>query len=228
MKIITWNINSVRVRKNHVMHLLEKENPHILLLQETRTHNSQYPHIDSNYVFLNNGFNGRNGVSLVYKKELKFDGEIIRDEEGRLIGAKIEDFNIFSVYVPSGFSESSPLHKKIEFLEKICKIDVKNSIVGGDWNVVYKQTEQTIPNPYRVEEIEALRKIESNFSDNIFGSNHISWWDYRASSFKRNLGLGLDKIFTDPEIIGKTKVLKEYRSMLQASDHAPVQLEIKI
>ena len=37
MRLATWNINSVRLRINHVLRLIEEHNPDIICLQETKT-----------------------------------------------------------------------------------------------------------------------------------------------------------------------------------------------
>ena len=42
MKIATWNINSIRLRKENVINFL-KENIDILCLQETKTIDEQFP-----------------------------------------------------------------------------------------------------------------------------------------------------------------------------------------
>ena len=43
MKIITWNINSVRLRLPLVLRLLEQEAPDVLWLQETKCHDDAFP-----------------------------------------------------------------------------------------------------------------------------------------------------------------------------------------
>ena len=43
MKIATWNINSIRLRKENVINFLKKENIDILCLQETKTIDEQFP-----------------------------------------------------------------------------------------------------------------------------------------------------------------------------------------
>ena len=43
MKIATWNINSIRLRKENVINFLKKENIDILCLQETKTVDEQFP-----------------------------------------------------------------------------------------------------------------------------------------------------------------------------------------
>ena len=37
MKILSWNVNSIRVRKNQLLYVIKKENPDIICLQETKT-----------------------------------------------------------------------------------------------------------------------------------------------------------------------------------------------
>ncbi len=44
MKIITWNINSVRLRAPMVVKLMEEEQPDIICLQETKTPDEFFPH----------------------------------------------------------------------------------------------------------------------------------------------------------------------------------------
>ena len=44
MKIITWNINSVRLRIGLVMDLLKEQAPDILCLQETKCPDEHFPH----------------------------------------------------------------------------------------------------------------------------------------------------------------------------------------
>ena len=43
MKIATWNINSIRLRKENVINFLKKENIDILCLKETKTVDEQFP-----------------------------------------------------------------------------------------------------------------------------------------------------------------------------------------
>ena len=43
MKIITWNLNSVRARHDHLIEILEKESPDFICLQETKVINESFP-----------------------------------------------------------------------------------------------------------------------------------------------------------------------------------------
>ena len=43
MKILSWNVNSIRVRKNQLLSVIKKENPDIICLQETKTIDDCFP-----------------------------------------------------------------------------------------------------------------------------------------------------------------------------------------
>ena len=44
LSIATWNINSVRLRAEQVVRLLEQEAPDVLCLQETKVDDPMFPH----------------------------------------------------------------------------------------------------------------------------------------------------------------------------------------
>ena len=43
MKIVTWNVNSVRTRIDHLINLIKKYSPDIICLQETKVTNDSFP-----------------------------------------------------------------------------------------------------------------------------------------------------------------------------------------
>ena len=45
-KIVSWNVNSIRVRLDHLSILIKENNPDIILLQETKTTNEDFPYED--------------------------------------------------------------------------------------------------------------------------------------------------------------------------------------
>ena len=54
MKISSWNVNSVRARLNNIINYLKSSNPDILLIQEIKTEEKNFPFND----FKNIGFKG--------------------------------------------------------------------------------------------------------------------------------------------------------------------------
>ena len=81
MRIITWNINSVRLRINSLKRIVKKFDPDILCLQETKCPKELFPYKDfKDMGFLHTetyGIKGYNGVSISSKIPIKkFDKKI--------------------------------------------------------------------------------------------------------------------------------------------------------
>ena len=74
MKIVSWNVNSVRARIKNILDYIDKENPDILFLQEIKTQDENFPYEEfkklgfENYVF---GQKSYNGVAIISKIQIK-------------------------------------------------------------------------------------------------------------------------------------------------------------
>ena len=74
MKIISWNVNSVRARIENIKDYIKDSSPDILLLQEIKTQNETYPYDEIkalNYDSFVFGQKSYNGVAIASKKKLK-------------------------------------------------------------------------------------------------------------------------------------------------------------
>ena len=73
MIISSWNVNSVRARIENIKEYLKKYSPDILMMQEIKAQDENYPYEDfeksnyQNYVF---GQKSYNGVAIISKKKL--------------------------------------------------------------------------------------------------------------------------------------------------------------
>ena len=74
LKIITWNVNSVKARLNNILNYVNTSEPDILLLQETKTEDITFPINE----FKNLGYfveifgqKSYNGVAIISKHEPK-------------------------------------------------------------------------------------------------------------------------------------------------------------
>ena len=96
MKIISWNVNSVRARIENIKNYIKDSDPDLLLLQEIKTQNENFP-IDEfkslgyiSYVF---GQKSYNGVAIISKLELdEINNSFIKDDlkQSRIITAKLK------------------------------------------------------------------------------------------------------------------------------------------
>ena len=74
MKIVTWNVNSIRARIDNIKEYLKSSSPDIALLQEIKTEEHSYPFDEINklgYISYVNGQKSYNGVSILSKKKIR-------------------------------------------------------------------------------------------------------------------------------------------------------------
>ena len=112
MKIISWNVNSVRARITNIVEYIKDENPDVLLLQEIKTQDENFPYEE----FKKNGYNSYvfgqksyNGVAIISKIDIeKINKNFIKDEskQSRVITGEIQlkkkKIELINVYVPNG------------------------------------------------------------------------------------------------------------------------------
>ena len=107
MRIITWNINSVRLRINLVEKLNNEYNTDIICLQETKAEDKHFPQqaikdIGFDHIVFS-GQKSYNGVAILSKFPIEGSFSIdLYNEDRRHICAKINDFELHNFYVPAG------------------------------------------------------------------------------------------------------------------------------
>lgn len=173
MRIATWNINSIRTRKKRAVDFLHDADIDVLLLQETKCRDDQFPldvFIDAGYNVFHWGLNQWNGVGIVSRWEIAApeagfvgmpgfakDGTPTQ-EEARAVSATVGGFRVWSVYVPNGRSLTDPhFEYKLAWLRGLghaVSAARANSpdlvhVVGGDFNVA--PTPQDVGDPAFVE-----------------------------------------------------------------------------
>ena len=103
MKIATWNVNSIRARIENIKKYLKLSSPDIVLLQEIKTENQNYPYKDLEelgYISYVHGQKSYNGVSILSKKKIN---EISKDlpgdkkKQSRIISGEL-DFRYFFMF----------------------------------------------------------------------------------------------------------------------------------
>lgn len=163
VKIITWNVNSIKARMNHLLLLLKNESPDVVLLQEIKCENSAFPLLeiqDAGYNVCFCGQKSYNGVAIISKnpfEEVATKIPNFEDAEARYIEAityyKNTPIRVASVYVPNGQPtgdeaktnikavNSKRFKYKLDFLEALKQhmtsyiYNTEYFIVGGDINV---------------------------------------------------------------------------------------------
>lgn len=251
MKIATWNVNSIRVRLEHIQAWLQAQQPDVLCLQETKTIDENFPAEEFAALGYHLSYCGQktfNGVAMISRLPLldvvtafpTFD-----DPQRRVLAATVADTRIIDLYVPNGSEVGSEkytyklnwLRHLKQFLQQELKQHEK-VVVVGDFNIAPRDEDVHDPEKWAgkvlVSDAEraALQEIiDLGFIDVFcqFEQEQIfSWWDYRAAAFRRNRGLRIDLILASVSMAKSCQrcfVDVEPRKLERPSDHAPVLAE---
>lgn len=159
ISIVTWNVNSVRARLEHVDEFLKGVSPDIVLLQETKVVADQFPREpieDLGYNIEVVGEKSYNGVAILSKFPIedvnyKLPGDR-EDTQARYIEAFTGGVRVASVYVPNGDTVDSPKYPyKLNFLKRLydhAKTLLQYEeplVIGGDYNIA--PDVQDVPDP---------------------------------------------------------------------------------
>ena len=96
MKIVSWNVNSVRARIKNIIDYIKDAKPDILLFQEIKTQEENFPFDEfkkfgyTSHVF---GQKSYNGVAIVSKVKVKnINQDFIKDDlkQSRIITGEIQ------------------------------------------------------------------------------------------------------------------------------------------
>lgn len=244
MKIVSWNVNSIRVRVEHLRFVMQEYHPDILLLQETRVDDAEFPLNlldDLGYNISFRGEKARNGVAIFSKYAIE---EVQKGfcKEARYIEAFTGGVYVASVYVPNGRAVGADHYfYKLDFLknlrERFMLFSGELFIAGGDFNVapyvgdacgsVTGRLDMLCCSPPEREAIKQLR--DAGFVDPL-SDKGFTWWDYRFGAFKRNVGMRIDQFYLSKranDLFLGGDVLRKARTLEKPSDHAPILCELK-
>ena len=229
MKIISWNVNSVRARIENILTYIKSSKPDILLLQEIKTQEETFP----KDIFKDIGYNSfvfgqksYNGVAIISK--LKIDNvntNFIKDDlkQSRIIAGEIflkkKKIELINIYVPNGNPVDTEKYdyKKNwlkKFITNIKKKLSKNSnlLIAGDFNII---PEQIDVHDFKRYENDALGRLEIRkkyrelinlgFKDVYRLINkkkqEYTFWDYFAGSWQKNYGMRIDHFLLSNNLI---------------------------
>ncbi len=248
IKIVSWNVNSIRARLPLVLEFIDSRNPDILCMQETKVEDPLFPKEEFEKLGYNVAIFGQkrfNGVATLSKLPFKEVQPYIFNNDmnhRRTLITKIKDFTIINLYFPNGQApDTEAFRYKIDFIYRLKDFLVKhysnkdNLIILGDFNVameeidVYDKEEMDGKIGFHPEERKALRELYNfGFIDlfRVFNKEKaFSWWDYRAGAFWKDIGLRIDYIWATQPMAEKCVecyIDKSFRRKKKPSDHAPV------
>jgi exodeoxyribonuclease-3 len=233
MKIISWNVNSVRARIENISNYIKETKPDILFLQEIKTEEINFPKslfkelgYDS-YVFGQKSYNGVAFLSKVKISNINISFIDDKLKQSRVITGdfklKKKKIKLINIYVPNGnpvMTEKYDYKKNwLDLFITQIKIELKkniNIIISGDFNVIPEEIDVYDATRY---EKDALFKLEIRkkyreiinlgFNDVFRHFNKIkeefTFWDYFAGSWEKNYGMRIDHFLVTNNLLENLK-----------------------
>lgn len=219
MRLITWNVNSLKARWPRVPELLAAHRPDVVCVQETKLAADAFPHdalAELGYLAVESSEGRWNGVALLVREGLTvadpvrtLAGSPVPDE-ARWVEATVDGVRVVSVYVPNGREVASEWYpRKLDFLaamrDRLAELVAQGpTVVAGDFNVAPEDqdvwdlaafpegsTHVTGPEREGVAALVALGMVDAQRVVRPDGEA-FTWWDYRGGAFHRGHGLRID------------------------------------
>ena len=233
MKIISWNVNSVRARIDNILNYIIDSKPDILFLQEIKTQSENFPFEAfknagyHSYIF---GQKSYNGVAFLSKSKIEnINNNFIKDKlkQSRIIVGEIlikkKRIKLINIYVPNGNPvDTEKYDYKRNWLASFVK-SVKdelsnnsNIIISGDFNVIPEEIDVYDAKRYendalfRLEIRKKYRELLNLGFKDVYRYFHklkeeYTFWDYFAGSWQKNYGMRIDHFLISDSLIDNIK-----------------------
>ena len=218
MRLVTWNVNSVRQRLPRLLAMLGRHDPDVVCLQETKVLDEDFPHDELSRIGYRAAAFGQrayNGVAILAREELAdvvrgFPGDPVTDA-CRVIAARVGDLHVVSVYAVNGKVVGDPAYDlKLAWFEALeawigATFDpAAPLVVAGDFNVAPDDRDVHDPDLWRGRNLASeperdrirallglgLTDLGRTAAGDVAGP--FTWWDYRAGAFHKGWGLRID------------------------------------
>ena len=233
MKISSWNVNSVRARITNIQNYIKKSKPDILMIQEIKTENKNFPIKDFKHLGYESyvlGQKSYNGVAIVSKIKIQsINTKFIIDEkkQSRIIVADIKNksklIKLINIYAPNGNPLGTEKYEyKIKwyesFIKKIKKtlIENKNVIIGGDFNIIPENIDVYNWKKYENDalfKLEIRKKFRELVNLGLYDAyryinknkQEYTFWDYMNGSWQKNNGMRIDHFLISNSLLDNIK-----------------------
>lgn len=228
LRVVTWNINSVRLRHEQVSRFVAESGADVVCLQEIKCREGEFPleafaAMGLPHVRIH-GQKGWHGVAIASRLPLEPGPELdaCKHSQARCVSAVVGGVEIHNFYIPAGGDvpdrEANPkFDHKLDFYERLTRYyegrDPSDPILlCGDLNVA--PGEHDVWNHRYMSKIVSHTPIEIEAMAALQASNDwldltraatpdpekvFTWWSYRAQNFRlSNRGLRLDHLWASP------------------------------
>jgi exodeoxyribonuclease III len=230
MRLMTWNINSVRLRLPLLLNLIKAQQPDIICLQETKCPDELFPRDELKKLGYDahiSGMKSYNGVAILSRLPTKKiqPHDRVGKSDCRHIAAAFDGFTVHNLYIPAGGDipdrlQNEKFGHKLDFIDEMTSWFGDNHkksealITCGDFNVAplehdvwsHKQLLDVVSHtPIEVEKLgkmqQSLNWVDSSREFIDAGEKCYTWWSYRNKDWKAsNRGRRLDHIWVTPPL----------------------------
>jgi exodeoxyribonuclease-3 len=249
MRIATWNVNSIRARLPRVLPWLAEKRPDVVLLQETKCLDEQFPREPIEELGYNIECFGQktyNGVAILAKSRITTCSAAARRGRGRR-GARArrdgrgrDGVSVLRDQRPGG--RRAGVREKLEWLRAALQAHRRALPHDGEGRD-RRRLQHHVRRPGRLRpeawrekilcstpEREALTTVmECGLADAFrkltVEGGHYTWWDFRTRGFQYGNGLRIDHFLMSPPALAACSSVEidlDARRGEKPSDHAPV------
>jgi exodeoxyribonuclease-3 len=252
VRLVTWNVNSVKQRVSRLLLWLDERRLDVVCLQETKLGDDSFAELlgdelsSRGYEVALHGEAAWNGVAILSRVGLE---DVVRGLEGapgfphpeaRAVAATCGGVRVTSVYVPNGRAPDSDHYRyKLEWLAALRDVVAAGpdaAVVCGDMNIAPTDADVFDPAAYEghthvtpreraaLAELQALG-LHDVVRDRWPSERVFSYWDYRAGMFHKDLGMRIDLVLASDPVAARVKAAwidRHARKGKGPSDHAPV------
>ena len=247
MKFVNWNVNGLRaiLAKGNLREFIEREDPDIIALEETKMQEDQLKEsFEGYYRYMNCAERkGYSGTMILTKiKPVSFVYDIEGEDhpkEGRVITLEFEDYYFVCAYVPNSkdglLRLDYRMHWEDDLRKHLIKLNEKKPVIyTGDLNVAHEEIDLKNPDTNHFnagfsdeERNKFTQLLNSGFRD-TFRTLYpdrvkYSWWSYRMKARERGVGWRIDYFVVSDSLMEKVKDSLIYDDVF-GSDHCPVGL----
>jgi len=256
MKIATFNVNNINRRLPNLLRWLKDAKPDIVCLQELKSADAAFPADNirrAGYKVIWNAQKTWNGVAILSRgvepvvTRTTLPGNP-QDKQSRYLEAAVNGVLVGCIYLPNGNPQPGPkFDYKLAWFKRLqthANTLLKGKmpvVLAGDYNVAPTEIDIYPTNSW---DNDALVQPESRaayakllaqgWTDAIrelYPDDRIyTFWHYWRNSWQRNAGLRIDHFLLSPSLAKRlvgAGVDRDMRGLPNASDHAPVWINLK-
>ena len=152
LRLATWNVNSIRLRLDHLKRFLGEARPDAICFQETKVANDDFPYAELQEIgyrhIVAHGQKAYHGVAIASRRPFEAEGTLVwcKKDDKRHAYVRLDGLELHNFYVPSGGDVPDPVTNdkfahKLRFLKEMARwcrrdrIQDRPIVLVGDLNV---------------------------------------------------------------------------------------------